>query len=90
MYSFQVINIFDKIQIRGDFGERRDSSFIHHTRLCVCIKGDIQFLRRNGVESDKVVSLWIELQLPVRSVFIGFIIVIRKILLFGGINFVIC
>ena len=63
----------NEIQIRGFFAERRDSSFIHHTGLCVYIQWDIQHTRRLDLESDEVESLWIELQLPVRSVFIGFI-----------------
>ena len=63
----------DEIQIPGYFAECRDSSFIPHTELCVNIKGDIQYLRRKDLESDKVESLWIELQLPFRLVFIGFI-----------------
>ena len=37
------------------------------------IKCVLQYLRRKDLESDKVESLWVELQLPVRSVFIGFI-----------------
>ena len=68
-----VNNNDDEIQIPGYFAERRDSSFIHHTGLCVFIKCDIQYTRRKDLESDEVESLWIELQLPLRSVFIGFI-----------------
>ena len=68
-----VNNNDDEIQIPGYFAERRDSSFIHHTRLCVYIKCDIQYTRRKDLESDEVENLWIELQLPGRSVFIGFI-----------------
>ena len=63
----------DEIQILGFFAECRDSSFIHHTGLCVYIKSDIQYTRKKDLESDDVESLWIELQLPARSVFIGFI-----------------
>ena len=63
----------DEIQLPGYFSEHRDSSFIHHTGSCVNIKGDIQYLRRKDLESDKLESLWIELQLSFRSVFIGFI-----------------
>ena len=60
----------DEIQTPGYFAERRDSSFIHHARLCVYIKCDIQYTRRKDLESDQVESLWIELHLPVCSVFI--------------------
>ena len=63
----------DKIQIPGYFAEHRDSSFIHHTGLCVYIKCHIQCTRRKDLQSDKVESHWIELQMPVPSVFIGFI-----------------
>ena len=66
-------NIGDEIQIPGFFAERRDSSFIHHTVLCVYIKCDIHYTRRKYLESDEVKSLCIELQLPVRSVFIDFV-----------------
>ena len=62
-----------EIQISGYLAERGDSSYIHHTGLCVYIKNDLQYLRRKDLESDEVESLWIELQLPLRSVFIGFI-----------------
>ena len=63
----------DKIQIPGYSADRRDSSYIHHTGLYVYIKNDLQYLRRKDLESDEVESLWNELQLLVRSVFIGFI-----------------
>ena len=68
-----VNNNDDEIQIPGYFAERRDSSFINHTGLCIYIKCDIRYTRRKDLESDEVESLWIELQLPGRSVFIGFI-----------------
>ena len=63
----------DEFQIPGYLADRRDSSYIHHTGLCVYIKDDLHYLRRKDLESDEVESLWNELQLPVRSVFIGFI-----------------
>ena len=63
-----VNNNDDEIQIPGYFAERRDSSLIHHTGLCVFIKCDIQYTRRKDLESDEVESLWIELQLPLRCV----------------------
>ena len=44
----------DEIQIPGYFVERRDSSFIYHTGLCVYIKGDIQYLRRKDLKSYKM------------------------------------
>ena len=47
----------DEIQIPGFFAERRDSSFIYHTGLCVYIKCDIQYTRRKDLESDDVESL---------------------------------
>ena len=69
-----IINIDnDEIQISGYLAERRNSSYIHHTGLCVYIKNDLQYLSRKDLESDEVESLWIELQLPLCSVFIGFI-----------------
>ena len=68
-----VDNNDDENQIPGYFAERRDPSFIHHRGLCVYIKCDIQYTRRKDLESEEVESLWIELQLPSRSVFIGFI-----------------
>ena len=80
-------NNYVEIQIHGFFAELRDSSFIHHTGLCVYIKCDIQYTRRKDLESDEVESLWIKLQLPVRSVFIGFIYLYN---LCGRINCVIC
>ena len=43
---------------------------IHHTGFIKC---DIQYTRRKDLEADEVERLWIELQLPVLSVFIGFI-----------------
>ena len=61
-----INNNDDEIQIPGYFSELRDSSFIHHTGLCVYIKFDIQYTRRKDLESDEEESLWIELQLPLR------------------------
>ena len=68
-----VNNNDNEIQIPCYFAERIDSSFPNHTGLCVFIKCDIQYTLRKDLESDELESLWIELQLPLHSVFIGFI-----------------
>ena len=47
----------DEIQIPGFFAERRDSSFIHLTGICVYIKCDIQYTLRKDLKSDEVESL---------------------------------
>ena len=76
--TFLVLVILDLIIILllmkfKYLAERRDSSYIHYTGLCVFIKNSLQYLHRKDLGSSEADSLWIELQLSLRSVFIGFI-----------------
>ena len=64
--------------------ERKDSSYIRYTGLCVFIKNSLQYLRRKDLGFSEADSLWIELQLPLRSVFIGFICRNPKDIICGG------
>ena len=78
LLTFLVLVILDSmiILILMKFkylAERRDSSYIHYTGLCVFIKNNLQYLRRKDLGSSEAESLWNELHLSLPSVFIGFI-----------------